>query len=523
MSLPNIIFIVLDTLRADKVYSQYKDRNLVPTLSSLSENSIYFKKCIANSPWTYPSHVSMFTGLYPSQIDLLNNNPRRLNKKVPIITEILKDLGYYTICYTENPWISKNFGLTRGFNRVYKKLKFTFIFKEKFKFFDYVKKRLDKFYANLNRKIKSKILLKHLYNYKFNLERRLDNLKKRMFWRKILIKHFIDSINSLGQLSKKLEKSDQTKPFYLFFNTMANHYPYFPIRRALKYCRLSLNHFKKVLEFHLKPANYTINSYDQGNFLSERKIRAIKKLYDACVYYNDLIVEKIISILKNLDKFKNSYIIITSDHGEHLFDKLDHYLWGHGNFQSLYESIIRVPLIIYNSKIKKRIISNQVQLKDLFHTILHLTGILGEKNNFLDKKKSILYQIDNGTTPKYIYGEHLKSLEEKLAIIKQNREFIKQNQIPKIFNNIYFLRSESYKYINYNDKIEEFYELQNDPFEQINVFNINNEECNKMKQNLENFLNYVTNPEEIKDLITKKEKKSIQRIIGDIKIKGLKN
>ena len=125
MAPSNIIFIVLDTLRADKVYSQYKSRNLVPTLSGLSENSLYLKNCIANSPWTYPSHISMFTGLYPSQVELLNSNPKKLTNKVPVLAEILRDLGYITVCYTENPWITKAFGLTRGFDYVYKNLKFT--------------------------------------------------------------------------------------------------------------------------------------------------------------------------------------------------------------------------------------------------------------------------------------------------------------------------------------------------------------------------------------------------------------
>ena len=62
MSPPNIILIVLDTFRADRINSYYKDKNLTPYMVNLLDNSIYFKNCIAVSPWTLPSHISMFTG-----------------------------------------------------------------------------------------------------------------------------------------------------------------------------------------------------------------------------------------------------------------------------------------------------------------------------------------------------------------------------------------------------------------------------------------------------------------------------
>ena len=57
---------------------------------------------------------------------------------------------------------------------------------------------------------------------------------------------------------------------------------------------------------------------------------------------------------------EDSYIIITSDHGEHLGGKLDHYLWEHNTYQSIYEPLIKVPLLIYNKKFKKRLVYQNV-------------------------------------------------------------------------------------------------------------------------------------------------------------------
>ena len=57
MTRPNIIFIVLDALRADRVPSKNEDVELISFINKILDNSIYFKNCIANAPWTLPSQI----------------------------------------------------------------------------------------------------------------------------------------------------------------------------------------------------------------------------------------------------------------------------------------------------------------------------------------------------------------------------------------------------------------------------------------------------------------------------------
>ncbi len=73
MNKPNI-FIFFDTLRVDRVFLNYKDENLTPNIKILMKNAIYFKNCIVNSPWTQPSRINMFTGLYSSQYELIKKS-----------------------------------------------------------------------------------------------------------------------------------------------------------------------------------------------------------------------------------------------------------------------------------------------------------------------------------------------------------------------------------------------------------------------------------------------------------------
>ena len=63
MDQPNIIFIVLDTLRKD-VLPMYGGNAYVPNLNEFAKDAVVFPNAIASSPWTVPSHTSFFTGKY---------------------------------------------------------------------------------------------------------------------------------------------------------------------------------------------------------------------------------------------------------------------------------------------------------------------------------------------------------------------------------------------------------------------------------------------------------------------------
>jgi len=517
MNNPNIIFIVLDTLRADRVLSTHKNINLTPFISSLLNNSIYFENCIANSPWTIPSHISMFTVLYQTQNKILSKDAIITSNKIPVLTEILKDMGYYTICFTENPYISSiKYGLSRGFDRIIRRWKqggnwWWWI--EKYDEISQFSNYLSIIDSYLEKRIKSKKILKFWRHIKFKLDRLIKRTVKSLFWKDLLFSYKQNTIVDLGRFYQIIKNNINNNPFYLFFNIMATHTPYLPIKEVLESFKINIKDFKTVNDILLYPRKYTRYINWNSKHLSKKKVRIIKKLYDASVFYADLIVNNIISFLKEVGTLKNSYIIITSDHGEHLGDHLDHYLWEHSTLRSVYKSLMRVPLLIYNINFEQKIVKNQVQLKDLFHTILHLAD--NESKN-LDIRKSILHQIDTNSTPKYIFGEYIKSNQD-YDDLHNHLKTIDRRLIPKIKNDIYFLRSNEHKYIKYNNVDEEFFDLLNDPHEQVNIVNENNQIYKKMKAKMENLLKIIKNPDELKDIITDREKSVIKNIISKIK------
>ncbi|MGC9046499.1 MAG: sulfatase-like hydrolase/transferase, partial [Thermodesulfovibrio sp.] len=117
-----IILIVFDTLRRD-VLPMYGGRADMPNLNEFAKDAVIFPNAISPSPWTYPSHISLITGLYPLEHEgheyfneTKNEFDLNINYKGKTVTEKLNDKGYNTIGLTANGVIGPESGFDKGFN-----------------------------------------------------------------------------------------------------------------------------------------------------------------------------------------------------------------------------------------------------------------------------------------------------------------------------------------------------------------------------------------------------------------------
>ncbi|HUU56913.1 MAG TPA: sulfatase-like hydrolase/transferase, partial [bacterium] len=112
---PDVIFISLDTVRADHLGCYGYDHDTTPHIDALAREAILFENAICVQPTTNPSHVSMFTGLYPAQHGVVSNFvPMRSD--APTISEILAAHGYETAGVTGGfPLDRRLSNLGRGF------------------------------------------------------------------------------------------------------------------------------------------------------------------------------------------------------------------------------------------------------------------------------------------------------------------------------------------------------------------------------------------------------------------------
>ena len=113
---PDVVLIVLDTVRAADMSSYGYKRATTPTFDALAKEGALFLDATAPSTWSLPSHASLFTGLFPSAHGA-HEESRVLSTDVPTLGEVLGRNGYETLSFTANPHISDGFGLTRGFQQ----------------------------------------------------------------------------------------------------------------------------------------------------------------------------------------------------------------------------------------------------------------------------------------------------------------------------------------------------------------------------------------------------------------------
>ncbi len=93
---PDILLIILDTLRRDRVSVYGDSHKTTPALDAFAENATLFERAVAPAQWTVPSHASMFTGVYPSTHQVTQAN-HKLSGSYPTLAEILRVGGYKTV------------------------------------------------------------------------------------------------------------------------------------------------------------------------------------------------------------------------------------------------------------------------------------------------------------------------------------------------------------------------------------------------------------------------------------------
>ncbi|GIW42691.1 MAG: hypothetical protein KatS3mg076_3268 [Candidatus Binatia bacterium] len=112
----NVVLVVVDTLRADRLGCYGARRNTSPALDRLARDAVRFERAYATAPWTKPSVASIFTGLYPSAHGATSVQAT-LRTEVPTLAELLRKRGYRTYGVVSGLFVAAKYGFRRGFER----------------------------------------------------------------------------------------------------------------------------------------------------------------------------------------------------------------------------------------------------------------------------------------------------------------------------------------------------------------------------------------------------------------------
>jgi arylsulfatase A-like enzyme len=126
---PNVIVILIDTLRADHLGFNGYERQTSPVLDKFASENLNFKYAYSSSAWTPPAVASIFTGVYASvhgHMPLKSEDDERAKGKFSKVDDSFETLaetftanGYETACISANPMVDPNYGLSQGFKHFY--------------------------------------------------------------------------------------------------------------------------------------------------------------------------------------------------------------------------------------------------------------------------------------------------------------------------------------------------------------------------------------------------------------------
>jgi choline-sulfatase len=111
-----VILISVDTLRSDHLPAYGYRGVQTPNLDALRRDSILFQRAYSHCPLTLPSHLSILTGLLPTEHEVRNNIGYRFLAKSPTLARVLRDRGYHTGAAVSSYVLRGETGISNGFD-----------------------------------------------------------------------------------------------------------------------------------------------------------------------------------------------------------------------------------------------------------------------------------------------------------------------------------------------------------------------------------------------------------------------
>jgi len=290
MTRPDILFLVLDSARTDRLSTYGHERETAPVLDELATTATRFESAQAPATWTLPSHCSMFTGLLPTQHTVTNgftDQSLQLPADVPTVVEELAGEGYEAAGFSNNPWVGAMSGLNRGFDEYVE-----WDLEIDLESTGEITTRTDRLWSRLHS------LLGHASRQP------LFALKRRFFTSRLVdrAKRWLEATRDTGD------------PTFTFLNLMEAHSPYFPPSAAFEELGIDAPGIIEPRMLNTKLLAYVLGKSDLSPELRQR----VYEYYDASLRYQDRKVGELLDTLRAQNAFDDTLVVVCSDHGKTL-------------------------------------------------------------------------------------------------------------------------------------------------------------------------------------------------------------
>ncbi len=318
---PNIVFISIDSLRADHLGCYGYPKPTSPTIDALAAQGARFEWAISTTSWTLPSHAAMFTGLYDSAHGLVDN-ALALAAEHRTLAEVLADHGYRTGGFFGGPYLHPVFGLGQGFET-----------------YESCMAELDTKATEAS--VRDQSRLKHNASHSD-----------------------VTSPRTLAAATRWLDSLDRARPFFLFLHLWDVHYDFLPPKELVEL-------FDPGYTGTLTGENFMDNPAVRAG-MDPRDLMHLLALYDGEIRFVDNHLSQLVTVLKERGEWDNTLFVITADHGEEFFE---HGQKGHQ--KSLFDEVVHVPLVLsWPARIRTGVrVSDPVRIIDLMPTLLTAAGV----------------------------------------------------------------------------------------------------------------------------------------------------
>ena len=396
---PNIVLIVSDATRADHLSCYGYYRNTTPNIDGLAKRGVLFENAVSSSSWTLPAMASIFTSLLPHQHGAGADLP--LGKGPRTMAELLSVVGYETAGFSANPHFGISpWGLGRGFQT----------------------------YTDATEAL----------GYSFDASRLghdlVEPLSEEWFHRSRFNEF------SAHQLNEQIyywfaRRSD--RPFFLLVHYDDAHDSY-EVPSPYDHIYGPVSEDAKRLLPEAKYSRVRLTAGQRESVIAS---------YDGALRYIDSQVGELLRFLQQSPEWSNTYVIVTSDHGEAFGE---HGAYTHG--WDLHREVLHVPLVVAGPGIPTGVrIKDTASTRKIFPTILQWSGM----------KQPVLLQRSLSA----MWGSHyLPVLPEEPTI----SEFLDPAP-PAVPRGLISVTTREWHFIYYADHQSRLYHWPSDPLEQHDV------------------------------------------------------
>jgi arylsulfatase A-like enzyme len=282
-----ILFLSIDTLRADAVSALNPSAPPTPNLDSLAADSVVFTRAYSPAPWTLPTFSTMMTGVTPL-VHGVRKFEDRIPQALPTLAERMSQAGYLTAAIGDQLFLHPQHGISRGFQ-------------------SYEISPRDEYGGSVGSRILG-------WAFPARFKRALDTTE-------------------ITDLAVSWLKQHAHDDFFLWLHYFKPHGPYEPLPQYRP---------KEEPPAGMGYKFSSDNAIRAGSLVITAEQRPwVRELYEGELRYVDDNVGRVLAELKRLGIYDDMLIVFVSDHGEEFWD---HDARAHGH--TFYDELLRVPLII---------------------------------------------------------------------------------------------------------------------------------------------------------------------------------